>query len=75
MEPRVSDDFIKSFKGTSEESWWDSFDILGLASGAKLPRDVSGFKDGDGSRVFNAAVGSMVRTGKGDRIRSVRSRR
>lgn len=66
MNPRVSDDFIKSFKGTSEESWWDSFDILGLAAGAKLPRDVSGFKDGDGSRVFNAAVGSMVRTGKGD---------
>lgn len=65
MNPRVSDDFIKSFKGTKEESWWDNFDLLGLAP-PKPDRDVSAFKDGDGARVFNTAVGSMVRTGKGD---------
>lgn len=63
LNPRVSDDFIKAFGKTSEDSWWSSLDLLGLAP-PPAPRDVSGFKDGDGARVFNAAIGSMTRTGK-----------
>lgn len=65
MNPRVSDDFVKAYKNSSEESWWDSFDILGL--NPRMPnRNAALLHTGDGSRVFNAAIGSAVRTGKGD---------
>jgi hypothetical protein len=65
LNPKVSDDFVKSFGSTSEESWWSQFDLFGLGP-TSMGRDVSAFKDGDGARVFNAAIGSMSRTGKAD---------
>lgn len=65
LNPRVSDDFIKSFGKTSEESWWNKFDLFGLAP-PSLGRDTKNFGEGDGARVFNAAIGSMSRTGKAD---------
>lgn len=65
LNPKVSDDFIKAFGKTGEESWWSKFDLFGLAP-PSMGRDTSSFKAGDGARVFNAAVGSMVRTGKAD---------
>lgn len=66
LNPRVSDDFIKAFGQTKEDSWWSKFDLLGLGPQPIGGRDTSAFKSGDGARVFNAAVGSMVRTGKAD---------
>ena len=64
LNPKLSDDFIKAF-GQRDSSWWENFDITGL-SGQRKPYDTSSFKAGDGARAFNAAIGSMSRTGKAD---------
>lgn len=62
LNPRVSDDFLKSYAKTpGERHWWDMF---GLSP--SMDRDTSGFSKDEGARAFNAAIGSMVRTGKDD---------
>lgn len=62
LNPKVSDDFLKSYAKTpGERHWWDMF-----GTGPSLPKDTSGFSKDDGARVFNAAIGSMIRTGKSD---------
>lgn len=65
LNPRISDDFVKAFANTAEQSWWSSLDILNLGP-PPMKRDTTAFKDGDGARAFNAGMGSMARTGKAD---------
>ncbi len=65
LNPKVSDDFIKAFRNSGEESPWKSFDLFGIAPPPKK-RDASNLKEGDGARAFNAAMGSASRTGKSD---------
>lgn len=65
MTPKVSDAFLKSFEKTDKYESLRSWDLLGLAPEREV-RDMSGFKDGDGARAFNAAIGSMIRTGEGN---------